>query len=302
MNQKNNIMTREELLRSPEYWFENAQNELYRQVVEYKEKKGINQTELAEELGVTKGYVSQILKGEFNYTLKKLIEISLAVGKIPQIEYKTVADVMAADKRTRYMNANSDDQDGFNNLNFQLSSNSSSMKVEPPMVVIQPYRKQKAGLFQLNTMEQKPINVTTLFKSLELVSFNAYEKPTDLEIDINKINFGMSLNYRLNTRERLVTIFTPVDVFSDESKSTKLGSINVKGEFVVENFEEIQLNQQLPAQVVAMYIGVMISSVRGMLKLLSKGTSFEAAIIPIFNPNSLLQSTDLKPTEATKAT
>lgn len=145
--------------------------------------------------------------------------------------------------------------------------------------------------------EQKPINVTTLFKSLELVSFNAYEKPADLEIDINKITFGMSLNYRLNTKERLVTIFTPVDVFSDESKSIKLGSINVKGEFVIENFEEIQLNQQLPAQVVAIYIGVMISSVRGMLKLLSKGTSFEAAIIPIFNPLALLQSPELKLTE-----
>jgi hypothetical protein len=147
-------------------------------------------------------------------------------------------------------------------------------------------------------MEPKPINVTTLFKSLELVSFNAYEKPLDLEIDINKITFGMSLNYRLNAEERLVTIFTPIDIFSDESKSIKLGSINVKGEFVVENFEEIQLNQQLPAQVVAMYIGVMISSVRGMLKLLSKGTSFEAAIIPIINPLALLQSTELKPAEA----
>jgi hypothetical protein len=147
-------------------------------------------------------------------------------------------------------------------------------------------------------MEPKPINVTTLFKSLELVSFNAYEKPLDLEIDINKITFGMSLNYRLNAEERLVTIFTPIDIFSDESKSIKLGSINVKGEFVVENFEEIQLNQQLPAQVVAIYVGVMISSVRGMLKLLSKGTSFEAAIIPIINPLALLQSTELKPTEA----
>jgi hypothetical protein len=108
----------------------------------------------------------------------------------------------------------------------------------------------------------------------------------------------MSLNYRLNAEERLVTIFTPIDIFSDESKSIKLGSINVKGEFVVENFEEIQLNQQLPAQVVAIYVGVMISSVRGMLKLLSKGTSFEAAIIPIINPLALLQSTELKPAEA----
>ncbi|MCA4898474.1 MAG: hypothetical protein ACK514_04390 [Bacteroidota bacterium] len=146
-------------------------------------------------------------------------------------------------------------------------------------------------------IDPKPINVTTLFKSLELVSFNAYEKPLDLKIAINKITFGISLNYRLNVEERLVTIFTPIDIFSDESKSIKLGSINAKGEFVVENFEEIQLNQQLPAQVVAIYVGVMISSVRGMLKLLSKGTSFEAAIIPIINPLALLQSTELKPTE-----
>jgi transcriptional regulator with XRE-family HTH domain len=97
------MITREELLTSPEYWFENAQNELYRQVVEYKETKGINQTELAAELGVTKGYVSQILKGEFNYTLKKLIEISLAIGKVPQIEYKAISEVLADDRKTQYL-------------------------------------------------------------------------------------------------------------------------------------------------------------------------------------------------------
>jgi transcriptional regulator with XRE-family HTH domain len=133
LNQKNNIMTREELLRSPEYWFENAQNELYRQVVEYKEKKGINQTELAEELGVTKGYVSQILKGEFNYTLKKLIEISLAVGKIPQIEYKTVADVIAEDKQTQFITAITDVRPELKRIDFELI-NFSSMEVQPSMV------------------------------------------------------------------------------------------------------------------------------------------------------------------------
>lgn len=94
------MITREELLKSPEYWFENAQNDLFRQVTEYMEKEGINQNQLADRLGVTKGYVSQILKGEFNYTLKKLIEISLAIGKVPQIEYKTIADIISEDNRT----------------------------------------------------------------------------------------------------------------------------------------------------------------------------------------------------------
>lgn len=96
------MVTREELLKSPDFWFENAQNELYRQVIEYKETKGINQTQLAAELGVTKRSVSQILKGEFNYTLKKLIEISLAIGKVPQIEYKDIAVLIDDNSRTQY--------------------------------------------------------------------------------------------------------------------------------------------------------------------------------------------------------
>jgi transcriptional regulator with XRE-family HTH domain len=95
------MFTREEVLRSPEYWFEEAQNELYRQVVEYMEKTGLNQTQLADKLGVSKGYVSQILKGEFNYTLKKLIEISLAVGKVPQVGYKSVEEVIKEDSKTK---------------------------------------------------------------------------------------------------------------------------------------------------------------------------------------------------------
>lgn len=95
------MYTREEVLRSPEYWFEHAQNELYAQVVEYMERKGLNQSELALELGVSRAYISQILKGNFNYTLKTLIEISLAIGLVPRITYAPVDKILAADKKYR---------------------------------------------------------------------------------------------------------------------------------------------------------------------------------------------------------
>lgn len=96
------MITRKELLQSPEYWFEEAQNELYRQVVEYMEREGLNQSQLAAKLEVSKGYISQILKGEFNYTLKKLIELSLAVGKVPQIQYIPIAGILK-DKKTKFI-------------------------------------------------------------------------------------------------------------------------------------------------------------------------------------------------------
>jgi transcriptional regulator with XRE-family HTH domain len=96
------MITREELLSSPEYWFAEAQNELFRQVIEYMERENLNQTQLAERFGVSKGYISQLLNGEFNHSLKKLIEISLSIGVVPRIKYKTVSQVLAEYKRPRY--------------------------------------------------------------------------------------------------------------------------------------------------------------------------------------------------------
>lgn len=89
-------MKREDILKSPAYWFEHEQNELYRQVVEYMERENINRTELADRLNVHKSYVSQILNGNFNYTLKKWIELCLFIGVVPN-GYKKIEDIFKED-------------------------------------------------------------------------------------------------------------------------------------------------------------------------------------------------------------
>jgi len=92
------MIKREKLVRSPDYWFEHAQNDLYAMVVEYMEKEGINQNQLAERLGFSKGYVSQLLKGEFNHSLRKLIELGLAIGMVPRISYQSVESLSDPEK------------------------------------------------------------------------------------------------------------------------------------------------------------------------------------------------------------
>lgn len=99
------MFTREELLRSPEYWFENIQNELFRQLSSYLERENITQTEFAEKLGFTKGYVSQVMQGNFNYTLKKLIDLSLAMGQIPDLQFKTIEDIINEDSNKRNLDS-----------------------------------------------------------------------------------------------------------------------------------------------------------------------------------------------------
>ncbi|MBK6285471.1 MAG: helix-turn-helix transcriptional regulator [Draconibacterium sp.] len=94
------MLKREELVTKPEYWLETIQNEIFRQVTAYL-KDNMTQNQLADQLGVTKGYVSQIAKGEFNY-LKKLIKLSLAVGKVPVINFMPLAEIISTESEKVY--------------------------------------------------------------------------------------------------------------------------------------------------------------------------------------------------------
>ncbi|MGD9993480.1 MAG: helix-turn-helix domain-containing protein [Salinivirgaceae bacterium] len=80
-------MKREKLLKSKGYNVTKIQNELFRELTAYLEKNKMNRTQLAKQLGVTKGYVSQVLNGDFDYKLSKLVEFSLAMGKVPQVKF-----------------------------------------------------------------------------------------------------------------------------------------------------------------------------------------------------------------------
>lgn len=81
------MKTRKEVLKSPGYWMAMLQMELYSQIEEFMRTHDMNKTQLAEYLGCTKGYVSQLLNGDFDHKMSKLVNLSLAIGKIPDIKF-----------------------------------------------------------------------------------------------------------------------------------------------------------------------------------------------------------------------
>lgn len=92
-------MKREELLINRGYNTGKIQNQLFRELNEFMEKNQMNRTQLAKHLGVTKGYVSQVLNGDFDYKLSKLVELSLAMGKIPQLKFVDIAQVIKPEQK-----------------------------------------------------------------------------------------------------------------------------------------------------------------------------------------------------------
>lgn len=91
-------MTREELIKNPAYWTASLQAELYRQIAAFMEARHMNKTQLAEYLGCTKGYVTQLLNGDFDHKLSKFVELSLAINKIPEISFTDVDEYILSDK------------------------------------------------------------------------------------------------------------------------------------------------------------------------------------------------------------
>lgn len=84
------MVTREELLKSKEFWLARLQSILYEQVEKYLKDNNISKTEFASKLGVSKGYISQILNGDFDHKVSKFIELSLAIDKAPLLKLEAI--------------------------------------------------------------------------------------------------------------------------------------------------------------------------------------------------------------------
>lgn len=91
-------MTREEILSSPEYWITKIQIEVCRCADSFMKEHDMNRTQLADYLGVTKGDVTQILAGDYNYSLYKLVNTAILLGYVPKIDFTPFAEDMVIHK------------------------------------------------------------------------------------------------------------------------------------------------------------------------------------------------------------
>ncbi len=89
---------REKIIKSPEYWLEEIQGEVYRLLREFMDNNNLSQKDVASRLGVSPSYVSQVLNGNFNFTISKLVELSIAVGKVPDLRFISIKDFLSREE------------------------------------------------------------------------------------------------------------------------------------------------------------------------------------------------------------
>ncbi len=94
-------MKREDLVKSKEYIISQIQLNLLNLIGTYKENKKLKDYQLAEELGVSKGYVSQILHATFDHKISKIVDLALACHTMPLIYFVDIDQFVHDDARDK---------------------------------------------------------------------------------------------------------------------------------------------------------------------------------------------------------
>lgn len=80
-------MNRNSMLRRKSYWLKKMQVELYNEMLDFVKANELSQKDIAERLGVSKGYVSKLFNGKIDHKLSKVVDLAFLMDKVPIINY-----------------------------------------------------------------------------------------------------------------------------------------------------------------------------------------------------------------------
>jgi len=89
---------KEKILRDATYWEEMIKTQLFEIVEQHLKDNKLKKKDFAQQIGVSKGYVSQVLNGDRDHRLSKVVELALAVGKAPFFSLQDLDEVIEYDK------------------------------------------------------------------------------------------------------------------------------------------------------------------------------------------------------------
>lgn len=162
------MITRRDLLKSREFWLTKIQMSLYSEIENYLKTNDLNKSQFAKKIGVSKSYVSQVLNGDFDHKLSKLIDLSLAIGKVPVVNFENLEKCILMDEldsldyleKSRFVELDFDQYAVFNHR-----ENATRLKAEKDTFGSRVYKFSKLYTTELDDIKE--------VQSLNLTEFNS---------------------------------------------------------------------------------------------------------------------------------
>ena len=88
---------REEIIKGSAYWLTKVQIQAFNLLSTYMDENDLTREQVAERLKVSLPYVGRVLNGNFNFSISRLVELALLVGKAPVIRFETIEQILKAE-------------------------------------------------------------------------------------------------------------------------------------------------------------------------------------------------------------
>lgn len=127
-------------------------------------------------------------------------------------------------------------------------------------------------------------------KSVELLKQN-FAVPTKPIGNIVNFNFNVGLEQKLDHTNKLFIVILHVDITSTDNLEFKLGSASVACVYGIEKFDEVvnidkSGKPHIDATITNTLNSISVSTVRGVLSQLFRGTYLHNAILPVVDPKT----------------
>lgn len=138
--------------------------------------------------------------------------------------------------------------------------------------------------------ETKDVRAEVQLKGIELLK-SSVNAPADPNSPLTNFGFSFNLESRIEPGKKLIFMIVSVETIEEESKTT-VGSISVSCIYEVVNFEEaIKLGKdnkyEIPTDLIELLNSTSISTTRGIMFSIFKGTFLHNALLPLVNVKQL---------------
>ena len=126
------------------------------------------------------------------------------------------------------------------------------------------------------------------FRNIDILEFS-FVHPKQLIPENSNFRFETQIEHKVNLEEKIIIVISSFTIHC-EDLSEKVGNAVVSCVYTIDNIEDFVNENKvfaLPEQLLTMFNSISISTCRGVLFTLFRGTPLHTVILPIINPSDL---------------
>lgn len=145
-------------------------------------------------------------------------------------------------------------------------------------------------------MGSKQPDITISIKEIKFLSYETTSRVQEIikQLPADVYEFQLETQWTLLEKEKSLVIQLSVTLYEKQSNETKLelAWMRLRATFAIVNFEEVIKKENgkvsAPEQLLAIAIGITVSSARGVFVMNVKDTILGNALIPVIDPQTFL--------------